>query len=119
MRRIGLWIAAASMMSGAAHGQTVVERLDPGLDALVAPDTKVEILLRDQDGFFEGPVWHHGGEGDFLTFSDLVRNQVIRLEPQTHEASTYLADVWKGKDSAAAIAFERNGEKFLQIGPNG
>lgn len=119
MRRIAILIAAAVMTSGAAHAQSAVEKLDPGLDALVAPDTKVEVLVRDEYGFFEGPVWHHGREGDFLTFSDLVRNQVIRLDPQTHQASTWLADVWKGKDSSSAISFERNGEKFLQVGPNG
>ena len=119
MRWIAIFVAAAAMASAGVHAQTAVEKLDPALDALVAPDTRVEVLLRDQDGFFEGPVWHHGREGDFLTFSDLVRNQVIRLDPQTREASTYLGDVWKGKDSASAISFERNGEKFLQIGPNG
>lgn len=112
-------VAAAVVTSGVAHAQSVIEKLDPGLDALVAPDTKVDVLVRDQDAFFEGPVWHHGREGDFLTFSDLVRNRVDRLDPRTHQVSAWLADVWKGKDNSSAISFERDGKKFVQIGPNG
>jgi hypothetical protein len=45
---------------------SIVERLDPALDALVAPDTKVETIHQD-DQLFEGPVWHHGAGGNFLT----------------------------------------------------
>jgi gluconolactonase len=119
MKIIALVLAAAALTSGAANAQTVVEKLDPGLDALVAPDTKVEKLVEDQDAFFEGPVWHHGRDGNFLTFSDLVRNRVDRLDPRTHQISTYIADVWQGKDSSSAISFDRNGKKYLQVGPNG
>jgi gluconolactonase len=96
-----------------------VEKLDPALDSLVSPDTRVEKLVEDQDAFFEGPVWHHGREGEFLTFSDLVRNRVDKLDPRTHQVSPYVADVWKGKDSSSAISFDRNGKKYLQVGPNG
>lgn len=119
MKRIAIVIAMAAMIGSTAHAQSVIEKLDPALDSLVAPDTKVEVLVRDEYGFFEGPVWHHGREGDFLTFSDLVRNQVERLNPQTHTVTTYLDDIWKGKDDSSAISFERNGMKFVQIGPNG
>ena len=80
----GFVIALAICATGSANAQTVVERLDPALDALVAPDTKVEKLVEDADAFFEGPVWHHGREGNFLTFSDLVRNRVDRLDSRTH-----------------------------------
>jgi gluconolactonase len=119
MKIIALVLAAAALTSGAANAQSVVEKLDPGLDALVAPDTKVEKLVEDQDAFFEGPVWHHGRDGNFLTFSDLVRNRVDRLDPRTHQISTYIADVWQGKDSSSVISFDRNGKKYLQVGPNG
>src|SRR5207237_7695095 len=115
----GFVIALAICATGSANAQTVVERLDPALDALVAPDTKVEKLVEDADAFFEGPVWHHGREGNFLTFSDLVRNRVDRLDSRTHRVSTYVADVWKGKDNSSAISFDRNGKKYMQIGPNG
>ncbi len=119
MKMLVFVLAAAALMAGAANAQSVVEKLDPGLDALVAPDAKVDKLIEDQDAFFEGPVWHHGREGNFLTFSDLVRNRVDRLDPRTHQVSASIADVWKGKDSSSAISFERNGMKYSQVGPNG
>ena len=119
MRTFAIVVAAAALAGGTANGQTVVEKLDPALDALVAPDTKVEKLIEDPDAFFEGPVWHHGRDGNFLTFSDLVRNRVGRLDPRTHQLSTYIADVWRGKDNTSAISFDRNGKKYMQVGPNG
>lgn len=119
MRLITICAAALALFCGEAQAQTVIEKLDPGLDSLVAPDTKVEVLVRDQDAFFEGPVWHHGREGNFLTFSDLVRNRVNRLDPRTQQVSTYVADVWRGKDNSSAISFERDGKKYVQVGPNG
>ena len=112
------FLSLTAMGIGAAHAQSAVERLDPALDALVAPDTKVEKVHED-DQFFEGPVWHHGKEGNFLTFSDLISNRIDKWDPQTKQVTTYLADVWKGKDNANAIAQERGGKKYVQVGPNG
>jgi gluconolactonase len=50
-----------------------IERLDPALDALIAPDATIELLA---DGFdwTEGPVWHK--TGGFLLFSDIPRNAI-------------------------------------------
>jgi gluconolactonase len=118
-------LAATAMAAGAGPGmgtalaQSAVERLDPALDALVDANTKVEILTQDQDAFFEGPVWHHGREGNFLTFSDLIHNRVDKWDPKTKQVSTYLADIWKGKDNSNAIAQERDGKKLVQVGANG
>jgi len=115
---IFVFLAATAMGIGGAQAQSVVERLDPALDALVSPDTKVEKIHED-DQFFEGPVWHHGSAGSFLTFSDLISNRVDKWDPKTKQVTTYIADVWKGKDNANAIAQERNGKKYVQVGPNG
>jgi gluconolactonase len=52
-----------------------IERLDPALDALIAPDASVEILAQGYD-WSEGPVWVK--EGGFLLFSDVPRNVVYR-----------------------------------------
>ena len=57
---------AFGLPSSQAQAPSAVEKLDPALDVLVAPDTKVEKIHED-DQFFEGPVWHHGREGSFLT----------------------------------------------------
>jgi gluconolactonase len=53
-----------------------VERLDPALDALIAPDAKIEKLA---EGFVwaEGPVWTTEGGGALL-FSDVPNNVVHR-----------------------------------------
>jgi len=53
-----------------------VERLDPALDALVAPDAKIEKLA---EGFTwaEGPVWTSEGGGALL-FSDVPNNVIHR-----------------------------------------
>ena len=115
MKKFAVILLAATAMGtgigpgvGAAHAQSAVERLDPALDALVAPDTKVEIIHQD-DQFFEGPVWHHGREGSFLTFSDLISNRIDKWDEKTKQVTTYLADIWKGKDNSNAIAQERGG----------
>ena len=68
-------LAATAMGIGVARAQSAIERLDSALDALLATDTRVEKIHED-DQFFEGPVWHHGSAGSFLTFSDLISNRV-------------------------------------------
>jgi gluconolactonase len=52
-----------------------VERLDPALDRLVAPDAKVETIAQGYD-WVEGPVW--AKSGGFLLFSDVPKNVVYR-----------------------------------------
>jgi gluconolactonase len=109
---------ASAPAPSVAQTPSIVERLDPALDALVAPETKVEKIHED-DEFFEGPVWHHGADGNFLTFSDLITNRVDKWDPATKQVTTYIADVWKGQDTSNAIVQDRNGKKYVQIGPNG
>jgi gluconolactonase len=58
--------------SAAALG---IERLDPALDRLIAPDARVEIVGEGFD-WSEGPVWVE--DGGFLLFSDVPRNIVYR-----------------------------------------
>ena len=52
-----------------------VERLDPALDNLIAPDAKIEKLAEGFD-WSEGPAWM--SRGDFLVFSDVPRNTVYK-----------------------------------------
>lgn len=65
--------AVMAVLAGAAPTMVVaqaadmrVERLDPALDALIAPDAKVERLATGFT-FTEGPLWHQGR----LWFSDV------------------------------------------------
>jgi gluconolactonase len=52
-----------------------LERLDPGLDKLLAPDAKLEKLAEGFD-WVEGPVWVK--KGGFLLFSEIPLNTIYR-----------------------------------------
>ncbi len=52
-----------------------IERVDPGLDALLAKDAKIEILAKGLD-WSEGPVW--STRDNCLYFSDVPQNVVYR-----------------------------------------
>ena len=54
-----------------------ITRLDPAIDALLAADAKVEILI-DGIQWAEGPVWSDGG----LYFSDVPQNTIYRWTPE-------------------------------------
>ena len=56
-----------------------IERLDPALDELIAPDAKIEVLA---GGYVwtEGPVWVKEKEG-YLLFSDIPNNAINRWSP--------------------------------------
>ncbi len=63
----------------AAPGATLgrVERLDPALDELVAPEAKIELLASGFE-WSEGPVWVR--DGGFVLFTDVPNNVVYRWE---------------------------------------
>jgi gluconolactonase len=52
-----------------------IERLDPSLDELVAPDAKCEVIGSDY-AWSEGPVWRK--TGNYLLFSDIPNNTVYK-----------------------------------------
>src|SRR5687768_6897899 len=66
----------------AADGQTQpppdsmrIERLDPALDKLIAPDAKIEVIGQGHD-WTEGPLWIK--RGGYLLFSDIPKNSIYR-----------------------------------------
>lgn len=63
-----------------------IERLDPALDALIAPDAVIEVLA---GGYVwtEGPVWVR--QGGYLLFSDIPPNRIYRWK-QGEGARLYL-----------------------------
>jgi gluconolactonase len=61
-----------------------VERLDPALDALVAPDARVEVLAEGYK-WSEGPVWTGGA----LLYSDVPNNVIWRFH-ETHGVTEFL-----------------------------
>lgn len=62
-----------AVISSAFAQDPSVEKLDPALDALIAPGTKVEVIT---EGFrwTEGPVWN--AETNELLFSDIPNNVI-------------------------------------------
>jgi gluconolactonase len=76
-------IAAACLLcasigaASAASDQTpAITRLDPALDAVVAPGTRIEVVATGFK-FTEGPMWREGR----LWFSDLSDDKVIAVSP--------------------------------------
>jgi len=77
-----IWVKSATLDfykpghgTGVQEVETMINRLDPALDALVSPGTKIEKLA---GGFLftEGPVWVR--EGGYLLFSDPNNNVIYR-----------------------------------------
>ena len=60
-----------------------IERLDPALDDLIAPDTKIEKLAEGLD-WAEGPLWSR--KGGYLLFSDVPQKEPAQAQrPMTLE----------------------------------
>jgi gluconolactonase len=55
---------------------SAIERLDPAVDKIIAPNTKIERVATGFK-FLEGPMWHMGR----LWFSDLVGNRLYAVSP--------------------------------------
>jgi len=61
-----------------ASRASAVVRLDPALDALIAPDAALE-MIRDDLGITEGPVWVPEGKSGYLVFTDIAANVIYRM----------------------------------------
>jgi gluconolactonase len=79
---LGLFLTTLLNSSMSLNAQQIrtlgtIERFDPGLDQLLAADSKLEILA---DGFTwtEGPVWVGDEKSGHLLFSDIPRNSIFK-----------------------------------------
>ena len=76
-----------ALAAGAAEPVLIAKilRLDPALDALIAPDAEVEKVA---EGFHwsEGPVWKDGA----VLFSDVPENTIYQWTPGTTTARVFL-----------------------------
>lgn len=92
--------------------QGSIERLDPALDALLAPDAKIQVLA---SGFnwSEGPVWKDGG----IVFSDVPENTVFGWKEGEKAASVVLkpSGSLNGKDGQGSngLAVDAQGHLVL------
>jgi gluconolactonase len=116
---------ALVMCTASAHAQEAaerpysIERFDPALDEIVAPDAELE-LLGDRYGLTEGPVWVQEGDSGYLLFSDLISNVIWKRTPEG-ELSVYLDGAgYSGEDFMNAGTQTKRGRMFvIMIGPNG
>lgn len=74
--------AQAAPRSAAAHAFSIT-RLDPGLDALIAPDAKLETVATGFV-FSDGPVWIRGRPGvpGYLLAVSIFGNVIYKVTPQ-------------------------------------
>jgi gluconolactonase len=111
-----LFLSLAAITAFAAEPvpefQGSIERLDPALDALLAPDAKIEVLA---SGFnwSEGPVWKDGG----IVFSDVPENTVFGWKEGEKAASVVLkpSGSLNGKDGQGSngLAVDSQGHLVL------
>ncbi len=85
-----IWVRSATLEiqrpAAPAMGHGTIDRVDPGLDAIVPGDARIEKLAEGFQ-FIEGPVWHPDG---YLLFSDPNANVIYRWTPDG-ELSVYRA----------------------------
>src|SRR5690348_16606169 len=86
MRTLPLVIGILAQMAGYAQTTLPADRpfrirkLDAALDAIVAPDAKLEVL-GEHFGLTEGPVWIPEGRSGYLLFSDCAANVIYKWTP--------------------------------------
>src|SRR6202042_1826967 len=96
-----------------------VTRSDPGLDALIAPDAKVE-LVANGFGLNEGTTWVRDGHGSgFLLLGGLLDNVLYKITPD-NVVSVFMEKAgYSGDDVENVGAQTRAGRSHvLLIGPS-
>jgi gluconolactonase len=130
MARFVIAALASALVGSVATAQSAsdksVVRLDPALDAIVSPDTKVE-LVKGGFGFTEGPVWKQDGKNGYLLFTDIPGNVVWKLTADG-QASVYELNVgysgpevwrWGGIQNNGFDRSDPKFEEFAMIGADG
>jgi gluconolactonase len=91
--------ASGSSLAQRPADKSIV-KLDPSLDALISPDSKLE-LVKGDFGFTEGIVWVDQGASGYMLLSDMYANVIYKLTPDG-KVSLYLDhsgytgyDIWR------------------------
>jgi gluconolactonase len=78
--------AAANTANPQAPAGTNFFKYDPALDAILASDTKLEMLKAEGFEGGEGPVWMPEAKGGYLLFSDIPGNRIYKWTPGCYGA---------------------------------
>ncbi len=89
-----------------------IERLDPALDRLLAPDAKIEVLAQGHD-WTEGPLWVK--QGRYLLFSDIPKNSIYRWKEGEGERLYLKPSGYTGKEPRGG----ETGSNALILDPEG
>jgi gluconolactonase len=95
-----------------------ITRSDPALDAIVAPDAKLEELARGF-GLTEGGLWIAEGNSGYWIFAGLLDNVLYKVTPQK-DVSVFMEKAgYTGNDPEHVGAQTRSGRSHvLLIGPS-
>jgi gluconolactonase len=114
-------VVAAQRPFDAAQSRPVpnaVIRLDPALDAVIAPNAQPELLKGDYFGAVEGPVWVE--TGGYLLFSDMAANVIYKWTPDGQLSVFLEKSGYTGTDVNNVGGQYTNGRlHLLLIGSNG
>ena len=112
-----LAVAAGAAVAAQAPGGNRVVRFDPGLDSLVSPNAKADLLKGDYFGATEGPVWVDDG---YLLFSDMAANVIYKWTPSGQLTVFLEKSGYTGTDVNNVGGQYTNGRlHLLLIGSNG
>lgn len=107
--------ASATAQEWTASDAGTIERLDPDLDALIAPDAAIE-KVADGFTFIEGPVWVSDAEPPHLLFSDIPQNKVLQYTPDIEPPVSVFLDPVMADDAETGGVGGSNG---LMLDPSG
>jgi gluconolactonase len=94
-----------------------IQRMDPALDALIAPDAKLE-LVNDDFGLTEGGVWIPEGKSGYLLVVDMLANCIYKITPDNRVSLFMYKAGYSGDDLLhAGIQTRRGRANVLLIGP--
>lgn len=110
-------LALAGAPAAYAASAGTIERLDPRLDTVVAPGTRVEVVTAGLH-WAEGPVWDP--RTGALLFSDVPRNTVFQWSPRGGTSTVLRPSGYTGTDpftgnqpGANGLTFDRDGRLVL------
>jgi gluconolactonase len=120
----GAWAQTSRASSGESLNSAPtpfrMERLDPALDALIAPDAQLRTVASGF-GFSDGPVWvrRKGNEPGYLLAVSIIANAIYKITPEGQvsvfmDKAGYTGDDYLHDGKFAYIARIR----MLLIGPN-